>query len=220
MKKLIAMVLALLLCGCALAEGNWYVDEGQALALRTQALAADDAYIEMIMSNSSEESIALKDGFVQADLTRPSAAWFLALPDKEEILSAIERYFILNGEDGNAAKFAELTDVGREEIMKRLPAAAGSMLISGAGVEWVVLFSVLNVGETCEEPQDFRPGYLLLEFPGDYAILATFSRSLGGYVGASAAIVPAGCLETVKPMLTYAKALGLQLELEEVEIGQ
>ena len=218
MKRLIAMALALMLCGCALAEGNWYVDEGQALAMRMQALAADEAYMGLMMAGSNEETLALKDAFVQTDLSKPSAAWFMALPEKEEILSAVERFSILNSGEEAADTLSELTDVGKEELVKRLPAAAPTILTAQSGVKWVTLFSVLTVTESMEEPEDFRPGYLLLEFPGDYAALVTFSRPLGGYVGASAILAPTGCLETVKPMLTYVKALGLDLELEEVDL--
>ena len=221
MKKLIATVLALLMIACAaLAEGNWYVDEGQALALRMQALAADEAYMGLMMAGSNEETLALKDAFVQTDLSKPSAAWFMALPEKEEILSAIERFSILNSGEEAADTLSELTDVGKEELVKRLPASSTTILAAQSGVKLVTLSSMLTVSASMEEPDGFIPGYLLLEFPGDYAALVTFSRPLGGYVGASAMLAPAGCLETVKPMLTYVKALGLDLELEELEIPQ
>ncbi len=222
MKKLFAIMLALalvlMLCGCALAEGNWYVDGGQALAMRMQALAADEAYMGLMMAGSNEETLALKDAFVQTDLSKPSAAWFMALPEKEEILSAIERFSILNSGEEAADTLSELTDVGKEELVKRLPASAATILAAQSGVKWVTLSSMLTVSASMEEPDGFIPGYLLLEFPGDYAALVTFSRPLGGYVGASALLAPTGCLETVKPMLTYVKALGLDLELEEVEL--
>ena len=92
MKKWLAALVALAvltLSLAALAERNWYVEEGQKLALRMQALAGDDAYFGMMMSSANEETDKLRETFVQEDLSKPTGAWFLPLPDGEAILSAL-----------------------------------------------------------------------------------------------------------------------------------
>ena len=217
MKRMLALAMALLLLSAAMAEGNWYVDEGQALAQRMQTLAADDVYMGMMMANSDEETTALKDGFAQADLSRPTGAWFLPMPEKEDMLTALLQLAAASGEDLDLSAFNALSDVGREELIKRIPASATNLLISREGVSWIVLSSLLSMGKAVEEPEDFAPGYLLLEYPGDYSILLTFTHSVPGYASVGATLAPAGCLETIKPVLEYARMLGLSVALEEVE---
>lgn len=217
MKKWAAVILALALLSCAaLAEGSWYVEAGQALAARMQALAADEAYIGL-MGSGNEELIDVKDAFVGTDLSRPTAAWFLALPERDEILSAIERYAEMSG-TMDADAFAELSDAARDELVRRLPGSVASLLCGQAGVGWIALSSLINAGEAREAPEDFRPGYLLLEYPGNVAVLATFTQSLPGYVGVSASPVPADSLDRVRPALATARQLGLSLELEKIEV--
>ena len=218
MKKLLATVLALLLLCAALAEESWYVDEGRALALRTQVLASDEAYFSLFMPNEDEEVRRLREGFAGADLSKPSGAWFLPLPDEETLLMALRRLSAMEGGDANEDPLDGLTDVGRQALLKRLPGAAANVLASQAGVAWVVLAGVVGVGETVEAPEDFRPGYLLLEYPGDCAILVTFTGSFPGNIGASATLVPADSRETIQPVLEYAKLLNLPLELEEMPV--
>ena len=218
MKRMLALALALLVCGCALAEGNWYVDEGQALARRMQTLAADDVYTGILMTSRDEATTALKDGFAQADLSKPTGAWFLPLPEREPLLAALLQLATASSEDLDLSGLNALSDVGREELIKRIPASAVSILISQSGVSWVVLSSLLSVGEAKEEPEDFIPGYLLLEYPGDYSLLVTFTRLLPGYASVGATLAPAGCLETIRPVLEYARMLGLPVEMEEVGI--
>ena len=54
MKKLIATVLALMMIACAaLAEGNWYVDEGQALALRMLQYSPEPRVIERLIESAT-----------------------------------------------------------------------------------------------------------------------------------------------------------------------
>ena len=215
MKKWVAMILALALLSCAaLAEGNWYVEAGQALASRMQALAADEAYIGM-MASGVDEARDLLDAFVGADLTRPTAAWFLPLPESDKLLSAVEMYAMMNG---GADALAGLSDVGREQLAKRLPASAGSLLNGSAGIGWIVMSSLVSVGDAREEPEGFKPGFLLLEYPDDIAVLATFTRPLPGYVSVGASPAPADSLDTIRPALDAAKRLGLSLELEKIEI--
>ena len=217
MKRILALALALLICGCALAEGNWYVEEGQALALRMQALAADEAYFH-VYATGNDGMNALREAFGQADLTKPTGAWFLALPEAEELRSALERMASMGGAEADMSAIDELSDVGWEELVKRLPASAATILTAQSGVEWVALSSVLTVSAPMEEPEDFTPGYLLLEYPGEFGALITFSRLLPGFVSVSALSVPANSLETVRPMLSYAKVLGLELELEALSL--
>ena len=217
MKRLIAMALALMLCGCALAEENWYVNEGQALVQRMQTLAADDAYFHLYETGNDEMN-ALRKAFAEADLSKPTDARFMALPEKAELLSAMERMALMGGAEADLSEINNLTDVGKEELVKRLPAAAVTALTAQSGVEWVALSSVLTVGASIEAVEDFVPGYLLLEYPGEFAVLITFSRPLGGYLGASAIPVPANSLETIENMLPLTKAVGLNLELEEIEL--
>ena len=218
MKRLIAMALALMLCGCALAEGNWYVNEGLALVQRMQTLAADDAYFHLY-ATGNEDMNALREAFVETDLSRPAGARFMALPEDSELRSALERMALLGGAEGDLSEINQLSDVGMEELVKRLPAVASNVLTAESGVEWVALSGVLTVSASLEAPEDFVPGYLLMEYPGDFAVLIGFSRPLGGYLGATARPVPANCLEAVEPMLTYVKAVGLDLELEEIELN-
>lgn len=217
MKKLIAALLALVLISCAaMAEGNWYVEEGQALVARMQALAADEAYASL-MGSGNDETKALKDEFVQADLSKPTGTWFLPLPEGEALLSALERLAAMGGAEADLGAINELSDVGLEELVKRLPAAASTMLAAREGVSWVVLSNQVSVNQGREEPEGFKPGFLLMEYPGNFAALITFTRPLPGFVNVSALPVPAGSLETFQPVLDYAKLLGLPLELEEWE---
>lgn len=221
MKKRLTMLLALALMimpFAASAEGNWYVEEGQKLALRMQALAADEAYIGMMMSSMDEETDKLREYFVQADLTKPTGAWFLALPDGETIFAAVVAIAAGEGDDTPAKTLNEMSDVGKEELIRRLPGAAASYLSSRAGVAWIMLSSVISTSASIEAPEDFRPGYLLLEYPGDCAILVTFTGSFPGNIGASATLVPADSRETIQPVLEYAKLLNLPLELEELAV--
>lgn len=220
MKKLFAMLLALtMLASTALAEGNWYVNEGHALSLRMQALAADEVYIGM-MTTGDDETRALKADFVQADLSAPTRAWFLPLPDGDEMLAALERLALMEGSEADLNAINELSDVGREELLKKLPSVASMSLCSRAGISWVVLSSLITVSEAKEEPEDFAPGFLLMEYPGDFAVMITFGRPLPGYVTASATPVPAASMEEVSSLLEYAEKLGLSLALEELEIEQ
>lgn len=218
MKKALAMLLALALVlgGCALAEGNWYVEAGQALALRMQALAADEAYIGLM--TTSEEMRSINDEFAQADLSAPTHAWFMAIPDADELVTCIQRLVMVEGDAADLGAFDALSEVGREELIKRLPASASTMLSARGGVRWIAFSSVITVSQAKEEPEDFRPGFLLLEYPGDFAVLVTFGRPLPGYATASAMPVPANSLEEVQPLLDYAEKLGLPLALEELEI--
>ncbi len=218
MKKLLATVLALLLLCAALAEESWYVDEGRALALRTQVLASDEAYFSLFMPNEDEEVRRLREGFAGADLSKPSGAWFLPLPDEETLLMALRRLSAMEGGDPNEDPLDGLTDVSRQALLKRLPGAAANVLASQAGVAWVVLAGVVGVGETVEAPEDFRPGYLLLEYPGDCAVLVAFSQSVPGYVGVSTTLVPASSRQIVQSAEDSAKLLGLSLELEEMPV--
>ena len=218
MKRIVVLILALLLSCAALAEGNWYVEQGQALALRMQALASDDAYIGMMLSSANEETDQLREGFAQADLSKPSGCWFLPLPDEETLYMAIRRLFAMEGGESGSDPFNELTDVGREEVMKRLPTAAVSYLSSHAGIAWMMLSSTVNVGKLSEAPEDFAPGYLLLEYPGDYAVLVVYTQSAPGYAAASATLVPADTRQTVESMKDYAELLGLSLELEDLKL--
>lgn len=221
MKKRLALLLAITLAAlscAAAAEGNWYVEQGQALALRMQALASDDAYIDLILSSGNEETRQLREGFVQADLSKPSGCWFLPLPDEDTLYMALRRLYAMEGGENEADPFNELTDVGREELMKRLPGTAMSYLSSHAGVAWIMLTSAVNVGKLLEEPEDFTPGYLLLEYPGDYAVLIGYTRSAPGYVGATTTLVSADTRETVESVKDYAELLGLSLELEPLEL--
>ena len=222
MKRIAALTLALaLLLSCAaLAEGNWYVEAGQALALRMQALAADEAYIGLILSSANEEATQLREGFLQADLSKPSGCWFLPLPDEETLYMALRRLYAMEVGESGTDPFKDLTEVGREEVMKRLPATAANYLSSHAGIAWIMLSSAVNVGKLSEEPEDFAPGYLLMEYPGDYAVLVGYTRSAPGYVGASATLVPADTRQTIESVKDYADLLGLSLELEELESGQ
>ncbi len=221
MKKTMIALLALAILALsmtALAEGNWYVEEGQKLALRMQALAGDDAYFGMMMSSADEETDKLRETFVQADLSKPTGAWFLPLPDGEAILSALLVYAGMEGDDTSAKTLNEMSDVGKEELIRRLPGVGASYLSSRAGVAWILLSGVISTSASMEAPEDFRPGYLLLEYPGDCAILVTFTGSFPGNIGASATLVPADSRETIQPVLEYAKLLNLPLELEELAV--
>lgn len=217
MKRLVSLVLALLLCGCAIAEGNWYIEEGQALALRMQALAADEAYMALMLTGD-EEMRALRESFVQADLSEPEHAWFMALPDGDGMAVILERLSLMGGSEADMSAISGLSDVGREELIKRLPAAASSILTANAGVSWIALANMINVGEAKAEPEDFAPGFLLLEYSGDFDALVTFTRPLPGYASASAALAPANSLDQVQPLLEVARKLGLPLALEEMDI--
>ena len=109
-----------------------------------------------------------------------------------------------------------LSDVGREELLRKLPAAAATALVSRSGVSWIVLSGMISVSEAKEETEGFVPGFLFMEYSGYIAVLITFTRPLPGYCTASASIAPSTSMDEVRPLLEKAGKLGLSLALEEL----
>ena len=128
LKKIIAALTALmLLAGSALAEENWYLEKGLALAERLGALAADEAYLQAYTS-SSDVADAVR-AFGQSDFLAPVSAKMLTLPDAETSKSIVRMAMSAAG--------SSLSDAAVEELARDLPSAFVSLLNARQSAAWL-----------------------------------------------------------------------------------
>ena len=185
LKKIIAALTALmLLAGSALAEENWYLEKGLALAERLGALAADEAYLQAYTS-SSDVADAVR-AFGQSDFLAPVSAKMLTLPDVETSKSIVRMAMSAAG--------SSLSDAAVEELARDLPSAFVSLLNARQSAAWLAATSVLRTDESYLQPEEFTPGVLALEYP-ECAVAVAFSYSGEGIVSAYAAPAPSGMLD-------------------------
>lgn len=187
LKKIIAALMALtLLAGSALAEEDWYLKKGLALAGRLGALAADEGYLQVYTASPDIADAAL--AFGQSDLSAPISAKMLILPD-DEVSKSIVRMAV-------SAAGGSLSDAATEQLARGLPTMLVSALNARQSQTWLALSSVLGTGESYLQPEAFTPGVLALEYP-ECAVAVAFSYSGEGIVSAHAAPAPSGMLDGI-----------------------
>lgn len=217
MKRWMAMLVALvLLAAGAMAEENWYAAEGQRMAERVQTLAGDEVYCQLYYT-ANESMDAMREAIAAQDYSKPVSAKLFPLPGQDETVEMIKMLSAMFGQTGDPDVLA-MSDVGVEEMVKRIPASLVTMLTAKSGTEWVALQSVLATGETCAEPENYRDAVLFLEYPGEYAVAVVFQRSIEGCVGVTARPVPKdGMLDAAKYFDVFREA-GLDIRMEELPL--
>lgn len=218
MKRWMAMLVALvLLAAGAMAEENWYAAEGQRMAERVQTLAGDEVYCQLYYT-ANESMDAMRKAIAAQDYSKPVSAKLFPLPGQDETVKTIKMLNAMLGQTGDSDVLA-MSDVGVEEMVKRIPASLVTMLTAKSGTEWVALQSVLTTGETCAEPENYRDAVLFLEYPGEYAVAVVFQRSIEGCVGVTARPVPKdGMLDAAKEYFDVFREAGLDIRMEELPL--
>lgn len=187
MKRLLSILLAALIMLTAFTASaeNWYVTQGRQLAQRLHSLANDESYSYLYAE--AGEITALIDDFAAADLSAPTEAQMLVLPETGGMLRLISLLGRLAGE-----KMPSLSETVTEEIDRRLPGMLISLVNGKVSAAWIAASSILTTSETHIRPEDFQPGVLLLEYPGAYSVAVAFSRTGEDTITATATAVQSG----------------------------
>ena len=159
MKRLIAGVIVLLLCGAALADGDWYLDNGMMLAEKVGELARDDVYLSS-MGGMSFECI---DWLKNADFTVLKSAWRCEIPGEDAIRTIV-------------GSEAVLSEAGMEKMWRMLPSAVPTMFNAKQGTEAVAASSILTYSRTDQMAEGFVLCIYILELE-DAMVCAAFDAT-------------------------------------------
>ena len=181
MKKLLAALLALMLCATAfcgafaeaapaVANDGWYLETALYVAEQMGVLADNEAYVELFIG-MGEDTDGFADIMAQLNgLTPDEVITYLYKTDALETLAA-------------AYQMDEVTTVlgkpAMESIYRRMNQSLGSLLNSYVGGSlWLAIANALSYNETYLMPENFVPCALLLRYDGqEAAILVTFSQT-------------------------------------------
>ena len=214
MKKLISAILAVicvLSTASALAE-NWYVKEGQSLVKHIVELAGDDAYTALYTAPGDIRAII--DEFAESDFTSPTEARMLSLPDSEaalELLSAVASFA--------AEDIPEISDAALKELIKRLPGMIVTLVNNQHGTVWIAATTILSASETHVMPEDFQPGILLLEYPGEYSVAVTFSKTGDNTVTATATAIHSGFISLITKDMSILERIAFEAMFRRVDLS-
>ena len=216
MKRLLCILLVLLLTLsplAALAE-NWYAEKGVILAERMHTLASDEAYVNTFTTDA--DVLEHVRALAEADLSAPVEARLLGLPDTESAAALME-LLSMAGVD----EMLHLSETGKAEILKRLPASFISSINGRYGVTMVVASSILSTSETYIMPESFQPGVLFLQYPGEYSVAVAFSRSGEETISASAMPIYTEFITdlTAGENLSLLEQIGLNLLFKKIELS-
>ena len=200
-----------LLPGGALAEENWYLDVGQTLVERMQALATDDIYISLY---TADEGIAeLSQDIGARDYSQPVQARYLALPDVDTARNLLSLMEVFMPEE-----IPEISDSAMNEIARRLPEILANMFNGYEGEKWLVVSSILKFEESFMQPEEFKPGLLWLEYP-EGAAWVSFSITGEGIITAGVSPAPLDWLESLTSSMNGLQKVGLNLIFPEIPLS-
>lgn len=218
MKRIMACLLAVVLTASscwALAEGNWVLEEGESMARRIQALAADENYQKMLIHE--EKVLTLLKGLAEADFSKPEAAYMLPIPERDELAGIIRTLGEKVQDAEGLEALLKLSEEAKEELMRRIPSILVNALVSRhGGMNWVAMNSSLSTGRSFVEPEGFTPCILVLEYPGEYAVALLFAHAGEGVVSVSASVLPMDAVRSVSGYLQKMEGMGISLELRDL----
>ena len=215
MKKFFAFMLALLLALCPVAAlaGNWYAEKSLILAERMHTLASDEAYVTTF--TTEDNLIAHIGALAGSDFSAPVEARMLSLPDAGSAAALMSMLSMASG-----GEMAQLSETASAEIIRRLPGTFVSAINGQFGVTMVAASSILSTSETYIMPEDFRPGVLFLQYPGEYSVAVAFSQSGEETVSASAMPIYSEVIQELAASddLSLLERLGLNLLFQKIEL--
>ena len=191
------MLVLLLLCACAApvkAEPQdlsaFLVKEGTALTCEMDKLAETKEYVALMAASGNLGEII--DKAAAGDYTAPQNAYVVKLT-VEGLLRAISAV-------GGEAKIpANVLDI----LKYKMNAAVFANLINATyGSEMVAATSVLTWGKSYIQPEGWVDNtLLLLEYPGEFSSMVSFTQSGEGVISASSVLVKNGDKD-MRTMLT------------------
>ena len=212
MKKFLTALLlvALLLQPLAALAENWYLEKGVSLANHVQTLAADESFIQLYSVYDADVMESIRS-FANSDFSKPVSARMLSLQDTETAAMILS---LIQGEE------YALSEVAEAEVLKRLPSMFINAINSRFGVNWIVTASVLTTSETHILPEDFQPGALMLQYPGDWSVAIAFSQTGESTVTATAIPICSDYLSvfTDSEELSALEMLGLNMLFQKIEL--
>lgn len=206
---LIALVMMLLPVG-AMAE-NWYLEQGLMLAERMDIVAGDEAYRSMY--TSSDDVLDIVADFSEADYSAPVKARMLVLPG-ETGATALLSLIGLAAEEG----MPEISEEAMQMIVRGLPGAIVSVINGRVSASWLAASSILHTFETYIMPEEFTPGVLFLEYPGEHSVAVSFAQTGADTVTATAQMIPGGVIDGFTKDMPFAARLLVNGMFRNIEI--
>ena len=212
MQKLISsiIIIALMLCPLSAIAENWYITQGENLVGRLCELASDETYATLFTgADDVLEQVRL---FAQTDFSEIEEARIFYLPDSEASFSLLSLIGTFSDET-----FPEFSETVSAELYKRFPAMIISAINGQAGVSWLAASTMLTTSETYVQPEDFRSGILLLEYPGDFAVAVAFMQTGTDTVTVSATAVSSSTLEMLTGEMSLFEKAAFEILIPRID---
>ncbi len=177
-----AVLCALLICGCAYAEGtetDWYIEKANALREELALLCADDTYLTLY--GTDEEMRTLVSKWSEAIAAEPLRIGKYGLPNSLLAASA------------TVISSAALSETAINHLSSLTASSILSMSCAEEGADFLAASSILRINEGYIMPENFEPCLLLYEYE-DICVGVTFDRCGEGVVMAHASI----CTDSIK----------------------
>lgn len=152
MKKFLMLLLALamMICPAMAEESDWYLDTAMELAGKVGELAKDDAYIELMSSQTFASIEPLK----AADFGKMISAYRCELPDEAGVRVMMQ------------AASGKLSDAALEVQISQLPKFPLTMYAAKLGSEAMSVSVILTYKQTYVMPENFEPCIYVIELDG------------------------------------------------------
>ena len=191
MKQLFAILLSLALNLspiAALAE-NWYLEKALPLVEHMRQLASDTVYYQSI--TTSEFVRGNISSFTESDLSAPIDIRMIRLPDLETGSYVIEQLGF--GSYGNISQYS---DAAAAELYARLPnSIMNAMLNQQYSPLMLTAALITGTSRTYHAPENFESCILFLQYPGEYSVAVSFSKSGEDTVAANSVFIYTSYLE-------------------------
>jgi len=159
MKKVLALMLALLLCGCAFAESeDWYLAVAKQHAGILGELVNDEAYLKGHSYNCLE-------GAKEVDFSTVISAYRVRF-DEEAVLNRALRAFGME----------DCSNAVREKHLGSLPSLVAASVRNAQGADAMAAATLVRWSETFVRPLNFCSCIYVLELDG-LPVITTFSRT-------------------------------------------
>ncbi|MBO4837634.1 MAG: hypothetical protein J5564_08085 [Clostridia bacterium] len=203
MKKSLCLLCALLFLCAAKAAGaeGAYAFMTETAGRMAGAVAQCAASAEYLGFFTSSEDVIADAAAYAGHLSGKAQAAYLLRTDPERMLSVL------------AGETQGLPDLARQNLLRRMPGAMMTQLISQEGAQAVAVSNILQLSDTFAAPEGLEDGDVLILAYGEAAVCCIFSVSGFGSAGCTA--MPMAWNDTVRGNLAMMSQLGL-FTLEQI----
>ena len=206
MKKTLCLLCALLFLCLLLTAGaeDAYAFMTEKAGQMAEAIALCAASAEYMGYFTSSEDVSANAGIYAEKLGGEPQAAYLLRTDPERMLSVL------------AGETQGLPDLARQNLLRRMPGALMTQLVSQEGALAVAVSYILQLSDTFAAPVGLEYGAVLILDYGEAAACCIFTVSGFGSAGCTA--MPMAWNDTVRGSLAMMSQMGL-FTLEQIPAG-